>query len=133
MKTQILKIQFHPHTPPFQLGQSNVFVDPITNTRIDMEYIGQSRITGDPLFKVLTASITIKNNPTLIHNGVRTRQIDVITQLEDTNIPPVYKRNKEILVEFLFELYNIDETKLLTKEGLKEIIRDIKIINLLDE
>ena len=98
-----------------------------------MEYIGQSRITGDPLFKVLTPGITIKNNSTLIHNGVSTKQIDIIPQLEDTNIPPVYKKNKEILVEFLFELYNIDDTKLLTKEGLKEIIRDIKLINLLDE
>jgi hypothetical protein len=44
-----------------------------------------------------------------------------------------YHKNKELLVKLLFDMYDIDESKLNTGEGLKEIVRDIKIINILNK
>jgi hypothetical protein len=129
--TIMVKIIFNNPQPQFQLGHYQFTNN--NNQIINAEFVHKSRITADPIFKIDPLTLpTGTQISELKFNGIKPKSFELITPLADHTTNTDYHKNHQILTEFLFELYEIDESKLMTKEGLKEIIRDIKLINLLN-
>ena len=129
MRNLILKISFN-NAPKFNTNQYYTFHSP-DGKPIQLQFKSLSRVDGKPIFELNPNMINISTPlDQITYNNIKPISIELITPIHDYNSinDHNYKQNKEILTEFLFELYEIDESKLMTKDGLKEIIRDIKLM-----
>ena len=133
----VLKVNLFDRTtgqqPKFIKSTSYQFVDENANA-FDMEFCDYSRIDGYPIFSLDRSNCspqTVLANMT--YNGVKPVSVELVRALEDhSHVYASYLRNKDILMELFFDMYDIELEKLHTKEGLKEVMRDIKITNILN-
>jgi hypothetical protein len=69
------------------------------------------------------------------YQGHKPKETHLITVLEDQISAfrgDDFIRNKDILIDFFFDMYDIDINKLTQRDGIKEVMRDIKLINVLN-
>lgn len=132
MKKQLIKIDTPSRTFNKQCEYEFTNTDGVKFKLLFIEY---SRIDGYPIFELDFSKIPTNTILTDIeYQGAKSKSVSLITPLGDHGLYDnnQFSRNKDILVDFLFDVYDIDLEKLNTKEGLKEIMRDIKLINILE-
>ncbi len=133
MKKQAIKMDITPKTFTKQCEYEFTNTDGVKFKLLFLEY---SRIDGYPIFEIDMSKIP--NNTILAdikYQGVNPKSLYIITPMEDylyDHHKVQFQQNKDILVDFLFDIYDIDLEKLTTKEGMKEIMRDVKLMNILE-
>jgi len=128
-------IKFDLNQPRFEKTKNYTFKNE-NGVDFDMKFIDYSRIDGYPMFEIdLTKAPigTILANVT--YQGIKPKSASIVQALEDHMSMfrgNDFTRNRDILMDFFFDMYDIDLTTLTERDGIKEIMRDIKLINVLD-
>lgn len=123
----LIKIEFD-NTLTFSEGCAYTFVHKQSGHFLKMDYRGLSRIDGLPLFE------TVNNSPHAIidfeYRGNNIKQAHLIKPLEDNRaffLNDYTRANKEKLLEFFLEHFDINDEDLKPQDSYKSIIRDIKL------
>lgn len=126
MTNQQIKIEFDT-TPRLKIGDICSFISTDNTTSFKAIYIANSRIDGYPMFMI--QHMPIKQFTDYKLKGHPIRNVSLIKQLEDNiaNYNNFISENKEKIINYLFELYDIKESDLKEKDAYKSIIRNIKL------
>lgn len=133
MRKQAVKYELNQQR--FETGKEYRFTNE-DGIDFNLKFTAYSRIDGYPLFDLDFTKIpvgTVLANAT--HQGFKPKSTQLITALEDHI--SMYRsddfiRNRDTMMDFFFDMYDIDLEKLAERDGLKEIMRDIKLINVLN-
>ncbi len=100
---------------------------------ISVEYVGNSKIDGRPYFNVLSIPPTISASDCTMYNGVSVvKKIELIQSIADYNTYNV-ENNKEKLLKYFLERFNISDIDLVSEESFKRVMRDLNIGNILEK
>lgn len=119
MKNQQIKIEFD-SIPQLNVGDICDFKSVTDKTSFKAIYIGPSRIDAYPIFMIQGMPINQFTDYKL--KGHSIRNVYNIANY-NTFIP----ENKEKIINYLFDLYDIKESDLKEKDAYKSIIRNIKL------
>lgn len=115
---------------------------------IDVIHLGKSRIDGNPIFHIPKSILLQLSNRSLVeydklfipitHVTCNIDRIDLVSTLED-HMPGIkgnFQQNKDILLAFIMEKFNLDETALYDDEKFKSLMRrfnrDVSLDDILD-
>lgn len=111
----------------FQEGQKYEFKS--SSESVYLKYIGQSRIDGYQLFYVCNKT----NNPiaNFSYNSNKIKNIELVSDIQIHLPLNNYHENRERLLDYILDKYNIKEEDLFDENEYKNVIRRIKLNDLL--
>lgn len=130
MNNQLIKIEFH-SKPHLKIGGSYTFTSNDNTSSFKAIYVENSRIDGYPMFVIQHTPIKQLTEYKLKVHTIK--NFSIIKQLEDniTGYNNFLTENKEKVINYLFQLYDIKESDLVTKNAHESIIREIKLKNII--
>lgn len=123
-----VKLQFERNII-FNNKSSYTLNNPDTNEKINVVYIGKSRIDGVDMFQFdRNLNKITEHIRDFKYNGFKIRTYSLIHKLEDHSLEySIIKNNKEQIIDFLMKQFKIDQYDLSYKDAHNSIIRDIKM------
>ena len=129
MPRQQIKIEFNSN-PKIKVGEICEFISNDNTTKFKAVYIGSSIIHNNPIFMIQHMPIKEFTDYTLKGNSIK--NVSIIRQLKDVEDSNSFiSENKEKIIDYLFEVYEINESDLKEKNSYKSIIRNIKLKNII--
>lgn len=124
MTKQQIKIEFKTNYN-FSVGDICDFKSKDNTISFKGIYIDKSRIDKFPIFIIDKFPIIDLKEFTV--NGYQIKEYWVIKQLNDIQFDNNVDENKNKIIDYLFELHNINQYDLTKKDAYKSIIRNLKI------